>query len=370
MVRYDAISLAARDTVRALAGDPRFEVRHFGHVCDFPEVVHRSCDDVSDLLLDPAYQAADAAIFHFGIEHSLFNALLAGGPPVRIVCFHNVTPARFVGAGDVPVIVRSLRQIEILRHADEIWAVSATNAQELLARGFNPTRIRIIPLVVEDPARAELVNKQFEPVQVLYLGRVAPSKGLHDLIAAVSQTKLPRGAVRVTIAGNMAWSDPGYLSRLRGLIAQYDLTEVVHFAGMIDDAERERLLHAAHVLAIPSYHEGFCRPVAEGLRAGCVPLVYDAYNLPHIAAGLGRVVPTGDIGAFAAAMADLVRTLPAAIEHSTEPLLLLDRGPTSVTAFSDLAQRHTANFAFKTVGDQMRDRLLQLTTWSRCSPNS
>ncbi len=151
MVRYDAISLAARDTVRALAADSRFEVQHFGAACDFPEVAHRRCSDVAHLLLDPAYQAADAAIFHFGIEHGLFDALLAGGPPTRIVRFHNVTPARFVGAADVPVIERSLQQIEILRRADEIWADSPINAQELLDRGFNPARLRVIPLVVEDP---------------------------------------------------------------------------------------------------------------------------------------------------------------------------------------------------------------------------
>lgn len=361
MVRYDAISLAARDTVRALATDPRFEVRHFGCACEFPEVVHRPCDDVSHLLLDPAYQAADAAIFHFGIGHDLFNALLAGGPPVRIVRFHNVTPARFVSEGDVPVIERSLQQIEVLRLADEIWADSPSNAQELLHRDFDPARVRVIPLVVEDPTQAELAQKRIAPIQILYLGRIAPSKGLHDLIPAIAEANLPQGTTRVTIAGNMAWCDPSYLGRLRDLVARHDLTEVVHFAGTIDDAERERLLHAAHVLAIPSYHEGFCRPVAEGLRAGCVPVVYDAYNLPHITAGLGRVVPVGDIAGLAAAMKNLVGTLPSALRCPADPLLFLDRGPTSVAVFSNLAHRHTANFAFETVSNQMLDRLLRLT---------
>ena len=360
MVRYDAISLAARDTVRALAADPRVEVQHFGLACDFPEIAHRHCGDVSHLLLDPAYQAADAAIFHYGIEHSLFDALLTGGPPIRIVRFHNVTPAHLVSAADVPVIERSLRQIETLRRADEIWADSPANAQALLDRGFDPACLRVIPLVVEDPEFADLADKQGTPVEILYLGRIAPSKGLHDLIPAIVQARLPHGAIRVTVAGNTAWSEPSYLARLRGLIAQHDLAGVVNFAGTIDDAERERLLHAAHVLAIPSYHEGFCRPVAEGLRAGCVPLVYDAYNLPHIAAGLGRVVPTGDIAALAAALRDLVQALPAALALPTEPLLSLDRGPTSVAAFSDLAHRHTAHYAFDVVSARMRERLWQL----------
>jgi glycosyltransferase involved in cell wall biosynthesis len=360
IVRYDAISSSARDTIRALSADPRLMVKHFGCACDFPDIAHRPCGDVSQLLLDPDYQAADVAIFHFGIHHSLFDALLGGSPPVRIVRFHNVTPAQFVGAADVPVIERSLRQIELLRRTDEIWADSTVNAQELLLRGFEPSRIRVIPLVVEDPASATLAQKRTAPVHILYVGRIAPSKGLHDLIPAIAQVDAPRGAMRVTIAGNTAWSDPSYLASLRTLIARHGLSDVVHFAGTVDDAERERLFHDAHVLAVPSYHEGFCRPVAEGLRTGCVPVVYDAYNLPHIAAGLGRVVPAGDIGSLAAAMQDLVRALPAALDRPSERRLPIDRGLVSVLEHAALTQRHVAGFTADTVGSQMRDQVLKL----------
>lgn len=358
MVRHDAISLAARDTVRAFAADPRFTVKHFGCAMEYHGIAHRPCADVAQLLLDPAYQAADAAIFHFGIYHNLFDALLAGGPPLRIVCFHNVTPARFVGDAELPAIEHSFRQIELLRRADEIWAVSPTNAQELTDRGFDPARLQVIPLVVEDPERASLADKQAAPVRVLYVGRIVPSKGLHDLIAAIARAGTAHGTVQVTIAGNTDWSDPAYVARVHELIARYDLADIVRFVGRVEDAERDRLFHAAHILAIPSYHEGFCRPVAEGLRGGCVPLAYDGYNLPHVIAGLGRTVPTGDVSALAAAMADLVESLPAALQRPTEALLALDRGPTSVAEFDDMARRHTDGFAFEAVGAQMRQRVL------------
>jgi glycosyltransferase involved in cell wall biosynthesis len=360
MVRFDAISLAARDTVRTFAGDSRFEAVHLGHACDFPEVVHHRCGSVAELLLHRAYQEADAAIFHFGIHDGLFNALLAGGPSVRIVRFHNVTPPRFVASRDVPTIKRSLMQIDTLRGADEIWADSPINAKELLTRGFEPARVRVVPLAVEDPRPATLSEKSAEPVRVLFVSRIVPSKGVHDLVSAVARAGLPHGALEVTLAGNTAWSDPAYLERLRHLIRDLDLEEVVRFAGRIDDAERERLFHAAHILAMPSYHEGFCRPVAEGLRAGCIPLVYDAYNLPHIAARLGRATPPGDVAALATALADLVRAVPAALAHPSEPVLPLDRGKTSACDFAALAAEHTAGFGFVAVGRLMRQRLLRL----------
>ena len=358
MVHYDAISLAARDTVRTFSADPRFTVRHFGTACHFSGIPHRHCGGVSDLLLDAEYRAADVAIFHFGIHHGVFDALLAGGPALRIVRFHNVTPVRFVGPKDVPVVERSLRQIEILRRAQEIWADSPSNARDLLERGFDPCRVRVIPLVVEDPSPSKLEDKPHDAVRVLYVGRFAPSKGLHDLVAAVG--RLPRGAVRLTLAGNTTWSDPAYLAHVRALIVQFGLQDVVDFAGMVDDTERERLFRAAHILAIPSYHEGFCRPVAEGFHAGCIPLVYDAYNLPHIAAHLGRVVPPGDIGALAAALGDLATSIPAALTSPSEPLLALDRGMTSAAVFTELAHSHVAAYSYETVVAAMQDRVLRL----------
>ena len=359
MVRYDAISRAAFDTIRALE-QPGRVVQHFGAACDFPSVQHRPCDTVADLLLDPHYRAANVAIFHFGIHHSLFDALLVGGPPLNIVAFHNVTPPQFVAPAERPLIERSLQQVNTLRRANEIWAVSPANATMLHEHGFDPARIRIVPLVVEDPAPARLASKTNSPIELLCMGRIAPSKGLHDLIAAMTRLGLSPGSVVLTIAGNTSWSDPHYLQRLRDLIETNSLQHVVRFSGTIDDAERERLFHAAHVLVAPSYHEGFCRPVAEGLRAGCIPLVYDAYNLPLIAAGLGRVVPPGDIDALAASIAALARALPHALQAPHEALLELDRGPTSVLNFDDLAAAHVATFSADAVGGAVRTRLADL----------
>ena len=133
-----------------------------------------------------------------------------------------------------------------------------------------------------------------------------------DLRRRAEENRTPTAAPRRRWAAD--WGRrPSYLSRVRRLIGELGLDGVVRFVGTVGDEERERLFHAAHILAVPSYHEGFCRPVVEGLRAGCVPLVYDAYNLPHIAARLGRTTPPGDVPALAAALADLARAVPGAL---------------------------------------------------------
>ncbi|MBM0203766.1 glycosyltransferase [Micromonospora sp. STR1s_5] len=355
MVRFDAISLAARDTVRTFAADPSFVVHHFGCACDFPDVSHRRCDTVADLLLDTEYQSADVAIFHFGVHHSLFHALRLSGPQLRIVRFHNVTPASFVDAKDVGVIERSLEQIETLRNADAIWADSPCNETELLERGFTPEKLQVIPLAVEDPPMSRLADKAADPVRILFVGRFAPSKGLLDLVEAIARLSLPRDRFRVTLAGNTNWSDPAYLSRVRSTIARHGLEGSVNVSGTVPDVERERLFHEAHILAMPSYHEGFCRPVIEGLRAGCIPIVYDGYNLPHIVSGLGRVVPAGDIDGFANALGEVVGAVPISVRGSDTAVLPLDRGTMSARQFDRAAQEYVASFAFPTVARAMRD---------------
>jgi hypothetical protein len=78
MLRRAAISFVARDTVCHSVADPRFRVHRFGCAIENDDIAHRPCTDVSRLLLDPVYQAADAAIFHFGM------GTLAGRTGLRV----------------------------------------------------------------------------------------------------------------------------------------------------------------------------------------------------------------------------------------------------------------------------------------------
>ena len=45
-------------------------------------------------------------------------------------------------------------------------------------------------------------------------------------------------------------------------------------------------------------------PVLEALASGCKVISYDNSNLPAISGGLAQLVPTGDVAALAAAIAD------------------------------------------------------------------
>lgn len=314
LARHDAISRAAVDTGRAVARSFGAEARYFTYRCDFPELRATIVRSVTDVLSDPAFQASDIIIYHFGIYAELIDALIVGAPgAAQIVRFHNVTPPELVPESERTVLVSSWEQAHLLRDADLIWADSEVNAEVAQDLGVDPARIAVIPLAVDFPEVGRLARKPLEVLELLFVGRIVPSKGVLDLLEAVAQIVATPGMrpVRLRIVGSTEWSPPGYVASVQEGIARRGLDEIIELVGSVDAAELADYYARAHCFVLPSYHEGFCKPVIEALRAGCVPITYDAHNLRHIAGGHGRTTPTGDADALCDAISDVIQGLSA-----------------------------------------------------------
>jgi len=351
IARYDAISIAVRDTVRAFRNAGGFDVSAFTTRSDFPDLGADQVHDGRALRAHRTFRSADVAIYHFGVFSPLFEVLSRDSGRMRqIVIFHNVTPPEYVAPVQQAIVKRSLRQLETFRNVDQYWAVSPTNADALVARGIDRDRINVIPLAVERPAPAALGQKSAPPVRLLFVGRLVRSKGVLDLIEAIdlarARTTIP---FQLDIAGNEDFSDPAYIAEAKAAVASRGLSKLVRFLGAVDDAKLDELYRAAHLLVIPSYHEGFCRPVIEGLRAGCVPVGYAAYNLPHAAHGFGRMAPVGDRDALATVLVELI----AALVPGSAGLLPLDAGPLAAVDFDRAAQEYAQEFTFERVAARM-----------------
>ncbi len=359
---YDAIGASARDTYRILSRDRGFEAEVLTLRNDFSDVPANQINGVADLLLHPAFQKAEIIIYHFGIYCELFDALIAAkGRALQVVRFHNVTPPQYIARQNRDVIERSFLQARNLGFADELWADSEVNAQTLLSLGIDRIPIKVLPLAVEEPTLRSLSGKSSLPVNLLFVGRVVQSKGVLDLVNALDVMR-DRCTVpfRLQLAGNMEWSDQAYLKQVRNTIATRHMESIVQVLGTVSGETMQDLYHASHILAIPSYHEGFCKPVVEALRAGCIPVGYAAYNLPAISNGLGRMVPTGDIHALSLALEEIIKGVAQSFNKPEDPILPLDRGQTSAHVFDRLASEYVQTFTFDRLASVTIERLRML----------
>lgn len=339
----DAVGAAARDTYIALKSDPSLDVSAIFTVNDYDDVTGVKVNNVADMLLEPKFLEADVIIYVFAVYHDLFDAIILGNGKARqIVRFHNVTPKSLMPEKHWPIIDRSFIQIANFSHADEIWADSQENLEELLRRGDYLSRTLIVPLSVPPLIRAKLACKPTDQIEMIFVGRFFESKGVLDVVRAAallkSLTKIP---FRIRLLGNLKFSDPDYVQSVKDEIERLDVQDCVEFVG---SAPREALAEAyekAHIYVTGSRHEGFCVPVIEGLAAGCLPVSYNVSNLRFIGGGLGKLAASTDPNALAEALVGLMQNL----HDGNGGLLDLDIGATSVAGFDEKAAAYVQQFA-------------------------
>ena len=364
VARHDAISGSFLDLLATLRAEEGIITTGLAGATDVTSPGLRCVAGVTGLLTDDDFCAADVIIYEFGIWYEGFNALLIGnGHGRQVVRFHNITPPGLVPPRLRPLVLRSFEQLHNIGRADEVWAVSPENARIAIAYGAAPERIADLPLSVRPGVLARLADKSSTPFSILFIGRFVPAKGVHELIGAWRLLRAEGApSFEVILAGNEAYSDPAYLARLRTQVAAAG--DAVHLRGTVDDATLAGLLRRAHVIALPSYHEGFGKPVIEGLAAGCIPVGYASAALPHAVAGFGRLVDPGDVAGLAQALRAVLDALAGGAP------LPLDRGETPVAVFDTLAAEYATGFAPPKIGTQIVTRLRALAPPSSPPPDA
>lgn len=140
---------------------------------------------------------------------------------------------------------------------------------------------------------------------VVFVGRVAPVKGLRVLLQALALARQDEPGLRLTIVG-----DGPDMAAIRDQAAP--LGDAVRLTGYQSQAEVAQILSTADAMVLPSFAEGVPvvlmemlasgKPVIATQVAGVSELVQDGVN--------GRIVAPGDAQGLAAALVDLAR-LPA-----------------------------------------------------------
>jgi glycosyltransferase involved in cell wall biosynthesis len=209
------------------------------------------------------------------------------------------------------------------------------------------------------------------PLRVLFVGRISPDKGVHQLIEAFDRIARERGDVELTLVGKVGMlpfdlvnlllaDDPAALDSLRpfygrstlawltkevlGQKRSYkqqldarlspDVAPKVHFAGSVSLEELIRLYGQADLLVLPSiWRESYGLPVAESMASGVAVLASDTGGVPELVEPgvTGVLVPRLNVEALTNAMRELLsdparlRAMGRAARARAERLLTWDR---------------------------------------------
>lgn len=187
--------------------------------------------------------------------------------------------------------LRLAEEARILKAADRIVAAAPAEAEYLIRYGaVDRRRIAVVPCGVDTElfrpgaqieARAAL-DLPPGPV-VLYVGRIAPVKGLDTLLDAVGRLRDRGRAVQLLIVGGDA-DEPldGHEAALRRRAEQLRIGDRVRFVGARTQPVLRTYYVAADVTVLPSYYESF----------GMVALEAMACASPVIASRVGGLVTT------------------------------------------------------------------------------
>lgn len=227
------------------------------------------------------------------------RALPSARRPRIVVTLHNA----LVGADRRTALVHRALEHLVARGADVVLAVSPDLAASARRAGAGDVRPAVVPAPLLPPARAgrEQVRRELGvppgTVLLVTVARLAPQKGLPDLLDAVRRLAAGDSPVRAVVAGH------GPLAAgLRADIAARGLP--VTLLGERQDVGD--LLAAADVVVIPSLWEGQPLILQEALRAGAAIVATDSGGTAALAGDGAVLVPPGRPALLAGAIAGLL----------------------------------------------------------------
>jgi len=236
-------------------------------------------------------------VVSFLVKVNVLTVLACRGlPPPVVVAEHNDPASQPIGP-----LWRRLRRLAYGR---------AARVVALTDRAFAalPPEARCRGVVIPNPLSPEFSAAADEPAVgpdepvVVAMGRLTRQKGFDLLLRAFGRVRLDRPAWRLVVFG-----EGPERPALEGLRDELGLHDAVSLPGTTDDVLGA--FRRAALLALPSRWEGLPRVVAEAMAAGLPVVAFDCRTGPAemVDDGVtGRLVPSGDVEAFAGALAGLM----------------------------------------------------------------
>jgi D-inositol-3-phosphate glycosyltransferase len=220
-------------------------------------------------------------------------------------------------AADLEPAVRLREEARVIASAERLVAASVAERAHLVRHaGADPERIAVVPCGVDtelftpgdaEAARATL-GRSGDPL-ILYVGRLAPIKGLETLLDAIALLARRGRRVRLVVVGGDA-DEPqdGHEAGLRARITTLGIGDLVSFAGPQPQETLRTHYVAADVTVLPSHYESFGMVALEAMACGSPVVASRVGGLTTtVRDGVtGFLVAEGDVNALAGRLETLL----------------------------------------------------------------
>ena len=257
-------------------------------------VERKSRSDGGTLAVEKWKGDARVSILQHSIGSEVAQFVIRKKAPI-VLNYHNITPASYFQAWQPELaksVMRGRQQLDRLaRLTRRGIADSEFNAQELRDLGIDDVVVSPVLWQLDSgvlPANSNNGGEDADGGTVLFVGRLAPNKCHHDLIAAFAVLSRFRPRARLVLVGEPSPSQ--YLQSLRSFARKLDVHDRVVFAGKVSDKSLLGWYQLSDVLACASEHEGFGVPLVEAMAHGLPVVAYDAAAVAETVRGAGIVL--------------------------------------------------------------------------------
>lgn len=205
------------------------------------------------------------------------------------------------------------RLLKGLQRATQVFSVSESLKNLVVARGASPAKIEVVGNGVDTirfsprdraSARAALGLPPAAPV-LISVGGLVPRKGFHRVIELLPQLRQRFPELVYLVVGG-ASSEGDIRTELERQVADLGLQSAVRFLGPRPPEALAELLSAADLFVLATSNEGWANVFLEAMACGLPVVTTDVGGNREVIcdSNLGIVVPFGNAQALAAAIAE------------------------------------------------------------------
>lgn len=179
--------------------------------------------------------------------------------------------------------------------ADYIMTLSSFARKSFIDRGFSQAKILQVPCGIDvDYFLTHGAREQPKKFTVIFVGLLSVRKGIHHLIDAWQELKLPEHTAQLLLVGSMQHD-------LQQVLKQKSLNKNIIFYGPTSRENLRKLYQQASLFVLPSLEDGFGMVMGEAIASGLPVICTMNTGAPDVIIDgkEGFLVPAGNASALA-----------------------------------------------------------------------